>query len=1102
MGAGHQGGSSSAEDGEIRKRFSSTKGATAKDARDFFRDRDSGLTANMAYLDSQAAGSGGQSNRDLLERQLGNQGLVLEGQNFVQYDEQGNRSTAGGINQRGNFWGSADLSGVNSPSYLGQNARDTGSRDRRYGSNADAMSQGTLASKIQNSVFDGVTYNPTGTVTGMNSQQVFNPTSLFSGDPNRTYNTNTGLYETDESIGFDDSSPSILGRMARGLTDYIGGGGIMGALSTDSGSGDTPEIIDMNLGGVDPMRPVLRPTDGSTTKNNGIMNSIYKGINYARDNPVPTDLPQYAGGYTGNGTNNAFLSSAQRGQPNAFINPAPQFNAQGVQVPFDGGNRIDVPLGIGTLPGKKTLSELAETERVRTAGFSGFRNPTNVFDPQQRIIDEAMRPLGDRVSMYEDDPSIAFGFGGEPFDLSEGSVDLSETSGKAQLPTPFGNSLGVSVEEMNNQRRFDRGLAPTNISDPQSEATYIDPTDAYQTPFQRDFTYLGGNDGLLPRRSTSEINRIGVPTQIAPYDASFEREDAVRALPTPSLPRFVQQETFDIENQQRADREASLGGADQFYPPYTSNPIFDRIEEKDFGMYGSMEDELANSTMKKPPFNVDQAEFRPNMQIDPLNRFEGPNQERILKQAEMLRKEGQTATSDDADQLEGLITTGAIQAPPSQPYGSLFANQRAADAARDFYTGEGGMGTQLSETPAFDPSVPYSPNPIIARADEKNYSADLTPGIRQAAIDRNARVNAAAQRGILIDQLERADVERSAFPNAPSTVSDGMTQAANREASLGGADAGPMSIGDAFKNIGGDLKRIFNEDPAVVARREAAERDENMYGTGMFDLSETYDPSGANNMNMTDDNVNMTDAFKYIGGDIRDIFKESYNNAQTGVNESIPERIPYGGLSLEGFSEFDTLSPSSVSASQNGFNPANIGEPAENTIAKVIADARTDRLAKLGTATGFENNMPLEQEGPLVERDSRIRDAMAPDGLDDNMYNDGSEIFDLSETYNPSGGGFTDGGGGGGGSGGCPEGYEPMTLANGETVCVPIEEEVTEEEVEEETPVTPTVRPAMGPSAYTPQAVSPIRPYTLQPGEQGVGGLADILQLQNYPNIV
>jgi len=171
-------------------------------------------------------------------------------------------------------------------------------------------------------------------------------------------------------------------------------------------------------------------------------------------------------------------------------------------------------------------------------------------------------------------------------------------------------------------------------------------------------------------------------------------------------------------------------------------------------------------------------------------------------------------------------------------------------------------------------------------------------------------------------------------------------------------------------------------------------------------------------------------------------------------------------------------------------------------IEAVIADARNKRIAKLGTATGFENNMPLEQEGPLVERDSRIRDAMAPDGLDDNMYNDGSEIFDLSETYDPSGGGYTDGGGGGGSFTGCPEGYEPMTLENGETVCVPIEEEVTEEEVQEVTPYTPAERPAMGPSAYTPQAVSPIRPYTLQPGEQGVGSLADILQLQNYPNIV
>jgi len=1011
MGAGNQGGSSSAEDGEIRKAFSADKTKTAKDARDFFRDRDSGKTANMAYLDSYAQGTGnptygGSTNRDMIERQLGNQGLVLEGQNFVKYDEQGNRSTAGGINQKGNFWGSADLSGVNSPSYLGQNARYTGSRDRRYGSNADAMGQGTLSSKIQNSIFDGVTYNPDGTVTGMNSQQVYNPNSLFSGDPNRTFNMDTGLYETDESIGFDDSSPSILGRMARGAANYIGEGGILGALS---GNGDTPEtiktpeMIDMNLGGVDPMRPVLRPTDGSTTKNNGIMNAMYKGINSVE--PLTGFEPQVAGPYSGSAINpfiNMNIDPTRMSQQGP--NFTPQFNAQGVQV-----------------PGKKTLSELAETEPVRTAGF---RNPTNVFDPQQRIIDEAMRPLGDRVSMYEDDPSIAFGFGGEPFDLSEGSVDLSETSGKAQLPTPFGNSLGVPVEELGSSLR-----------------------------------------------------------------------------------------------------EASLGGADQFYSPYTFNPIGDRALEKDFPPYSSMENELANSTMRykpqmKAPFGNKLGVSVEEMNYSPREDSLGGADQVIPPYGSLFADQREAQAARDFASGEGSTFAqmsevpsysppydasfereDAVRALPDQTFGSLFRDQREAQAARDFASGEGSTFGQMSGTPAFDPSVPYSPNPSIARADERNF---VEPYNRTNAIEANARRNAAAERGILIDQLERADVERSAFPNAPSTVSDGMTQAANREASLGGADAGPMSIGDAFKNIGGDLKRIFTEDPAVVARREAAERDENMYGTGMFDLSETYDPSGANNMN-------MTDAFKYIGGDIRDIFKESYNNAQTGVNESVPEFSPAPVINQIGNTENQIVSPASPiepfafppRASEPTTNFPSGSSDADNIlgIEAVIADARNKRIAKLGTATGFENNMPLEQEGPYEYRDPRIRDAMAPDGLNDNMYNDGSEIFDLSETYDPSGGGYTDDGGGGGSPTGCPEGYEPMTLENGETVCVPIEEEV--EEVEEEvTPVTPTVRPAMGPSAYTPQAVSPIRPYTLQPGEQGVGSLADILQLQNYPNIV
>ena len=1036
MGSGHQGGSSSAEDGEIRKAFSADKTKTAKDARDFFRDRDSGLTANMAYLDSYAQGTGnptygGSTNRDMIERQLGNQGLELEGQNFVRYDEDGNRGTVGGINQRGNFWGSADLSGVRSPSYLAQNADYTGSRARRYGSNAEDMSQGTLDPKIQNSLIDLVTYNPDGTVTGVNSQQVYNKDGIFAGDPNTTYNTNTGLYETDERIGSDDSSPSILGRMARGLTDYIGGGGIMGALSTDSGSGDTtetiktPEMINLNPGGFNAMKPVRRPTDGISDITSALMGGADSVTKLTNDQL--RNLPTYAGGYTGSGANNPFLSADQRGVLN-------QFNAQGVQVPFDGGNRIDVPLGIGTLPGKKTLSELAKTEPVITAGF---RNPTNVFDPRQRIIDDAMRPLGDRVSMYEDDPSIAFGFGGEPF-------DLSQTSGFTD-----------------NQRRFDRGLAPTNISDPQSEVTYIDPTDAYQTPFQRDFTYLGGNDGLLPRRSTSEINRIGVPTQIAPYDASFERENAVRALPDQTFGSlFADQRAADAARD-FASGEGSTGAQISETPAYSDDA--DRLED------------LRTTAAVQAPLNQPYGSLFADQRAAQAARDFASGEGSTFGQMS-----GTPAYSDDADQLEELITTGALQASPSQPFGSLFADQRAAQAARDFYTGEGSTFGQMSGTPAFGSSVPNTIQ-VSPNADQ------ITDTPTQAFRDENFGID--------------SDVTDFSFENR-TPINRMMYNRPTSEVSEGG---GPMSIGDAFKYIGGDLKRIFTEDPAVVARREAAERDENMYGTGMFDLSETYDPSGANNMNMTDDNVNMTDAFKYIGGDIGNIFKESYNNAQNGVSDSVP--VPSSIVSNtvqnpDGSASTGTALPSfpAPSVSNTVQNPD--GSASTGTLEAVITDARNKRIAKLGTATGSENNQVLEDARTTEYLDPRIRDAMAPDGLDDNMYNDGSEIFDLSETYDPSGGGFTDGGGGGGGFGGCPEGYEPMTLENGETVCVPIEEEVTEEEVEEVTPVTPTVRPTMGPSAYTPQAVSPIRPYTLQPGEQGVGSLADVLQLQNYPNIV
>jgi len=109
-------------------------------------------------------------------------------------------------------------------------------------------------------------------------------------------------------------------------------------------------------------------------------------------------------------------------------------------------------------------------------------------------------------------------------------------------------------------------------------------------------------------------------------------------------------------------------------------------------------------------------------------------------------------------------------------------------------------------------------------------------------------------------------------------------------------------------------------------------------------------------------------------------------------------------------------------------------------------------------------------------------------------------MLDLSETLDPSGANVGVGGDGGGPVQ-CPPGYEPMILESGETVCVPITED--EEVMDEGEVITapPVTRPTISDSPYTPQAVSNIAPYRLQPGSSG-GGLADILQLQNYPTIV
>ena len=112
---GHQGGNANAEDGAIRKQFRE-EGKTAREARSYFRDRDSGKLAADAYLATEVGsgkissvapedGGGDVTYGDVLKSQLREKGLNLEGQSFIKYDDEGRRSTAGGINAKGNFGG-------------------------------------------------------------------------------------------------------------------------------------------------------------------------------------------------------------------------------------------------------------------------------------------------------------------------------------------------------------------------------------------------------------------------------------------------------------------------------------------------------------------------------------------------------------------------------------------------------------------------------------------------------------------------------------------------------------------------------------------------------------------------------------------------------------------------------------------------------------------------------------------------------------------------------------------------------------------------------------------------------------------------------------
>jgi len=221
---GHQGGNANAEDGATRKQFRK-EGKTAREARAYFRDRDAGKFVADAYLatevgsgkiNSVAPEDGGGSvdvtYGDVLKSQLREKGLKLEGQSFIKYDDEGRRSTAGGINARGNFFG-PDLGNLPSPNRLSQIAR-TGARDSKYGVNQQAFDEGTLDPKIENSYFDGVNYTPIGTV-GMGNRVVYDKNAQYPGESGLSFNPETGRFDYDPTIGYTEDYQSIAGKLAR-----------------------------------------------------------------------------------------------------------------------------------------------------------------------------------------------------------------------------------------------------------------------------------------------------------------------------------------------------------------------------------------------------------------------------------------------------------------------------------------------------------------------------------------------------------------------------------------------------------------------------------------------------------------------------------------------------------------------------------------------------------------------------------------------------------------------------------------------------------------------------------------------------------------------
>jgi hypothetical protein len=347
----------------------------------------------------------------------------------------------------------------------------------------------------------------------------------------------------------------------------------------------------------------------------------------------------------------------------------------------------------------------------------------------------------------------------------------------------------------------------------------------------------------------------------------------------------------------------------------------------------------------------------------------------------------------------------------------------------------------LFEDAIFEQMMPPVGYSLPSTSDDRNIVPDR---IRQTALENQALREKGRREGTSIDLLERDY----------SGIDD-----------VNVYDDPPLGAGA----ITSDISVSPNAD-MITGRPTFAFQDEN-FGRDS-DVTDFRDYSGLNDSNLSlyqdlDTPPPEKTVSPYGGQEFPLLDRERPSFPVPETSSAFPSRA----------SEPTTLFPSGSSDANNILG-----------IEAVTADARTKRLAKLNTS---DNTMFGTDD---------LRDPV------ETIYDDASQLEDLMTTgaIDPSAANIGVGGGDGGGGGGpvqCPPGYEPMILESGETVCVPITED--EEVMDEGEVITapPVTRPTISDSPYTPQAVSNIAPYRLQPGSSG-GGLADILQLQNYPTIV